>query len=59
MIYLFSGLKLVHAPKSIYRQLLYIPFFVLWKIWLYIRVMLGRDQQGWVRTARNEEQVTP
>lgn len=59
VIYLFSGLKLVHAPKSIYRQLLYIPFFVLWKIWLYVRVLLGRDQQGWVRTARNEEQVTP
>ena len=57
-IYLLSGLKLVKAPKNIYKQLLYIPFFMLWKIWLYARVLFGRDQEEWVRTARNEEQVT-
>ncbi len=58
MIYLLSGLKLAKAPKNIYKQLLYIPFFMLWKIWLYIRVLFGRDQEEWVRTARNEDQVT-
>ena len=58
IIYLLSGLKLVKAPRNIYKQLLYIPFFMLWKIWLYVRVLLGRDQEEWVRTARNEEQVT-
>ena len=57
VIYLLSGLKMVHAPKRIYRQLLYIPFFVLWKILLYARVLVGRDKHGWVRTSRNEEQL--
>ncbi len=59
IIYLLAGLKLAKAPKHIYRQLLYIPFFMLWKIWLYMRVLLKRDNQEWVRTARNEEQSTP
>jgi len=33
--------------------LLAAPALVVWKIWLYARVLLGRDRQGWVRTKRN------
>jgi 1,2-diacylglycerol 3-beta-glucosyltransferase len=54
IIYIFYGLHLVQAPKQIYKALLYAPAFVFWKIWLYIRILLGRDRQGWVRTARNK-----
>lgn len=54
IIYIFYGLRLVRAPRKIYQALLYAPAFVFWKIWLYIRILLGRDRQGWVRTARNE-----
>lgn len=54
LVYIFYGLYLVRASKQIYRALLYAPGFVLWKIWLYIRILLGRDKDGWVRTARNE-----
>ncbi|MCB9420711.1 MAG: glycosyltransferase family 2 protein [Ardenticatenaceae bacterium] len=54
IIYIFYGLHLVQAPRQIYKALLYAPGFVFWKIWLYIRILLGRDKDGWVRTARNQ-----
>ncbi len=51
-IYTLSGLALARAPRSVYRALLYAPAFVAWKCWLYVRVLLGLDRAGWVRTAR-------
>ncbi|MCP4424510.1 MAG: glycosyltransferase [Chloroflexi bacterium] len=54
IIYIFYGLYLVRAPKKVYKALLYAPAFMAWKIWLYVRIMLGRGQEEWVRTARNE-----
>lgn len=53
-VYLLVGLKLVEAPKSVYRHLVYAPVLVVWKIWQYGRVLAGKDRQGWVRTVRNE-----
>ncbi len=50
--YIFSGLWLARAPKKVYEALLHAPQFVVWKIWLYVRVLLKLDKQGWVRTAR-------
>jgi cellulose synthase/poly-beta-1,6-N-acetylglucosamine synthase-like glycosyltransferase len=56
IIYIFYGLRLVKASRQIYKALLYAPGFVFWKIWLYIKILLNRDQDdGWVRTARNKE----
>ncbi|MBE2220082.1 MAG: glycosyltransferase family 2 protein [Anaerolineae bacterium] len=54
-VYLLTGLYLVHAPKSVYLALLMVPLFVGWKIWHYLRVLLGLDSHGWVRTTRNNE----
>lgn len=54
IIYALASLKLAQAPPKIYQALVYAPAFVVWKIWLYFRVLLGLDKQGWVRTARNE-----
>jgi 1,2-diacylglycerol 3-beta-glucosyltransferase len=53
-IYTVAGLLLTGAPRQVYLSLLYAPAFVVWKIWLYVRVLLGMDRQGWVRTARNK-----
>ncbi len=55
VIYLFAGLILARAPKAVYVALLDAPRFVVWKIMLYVRVLLGFDQDGWVRTKRNTE----
>lgn len=53
VVYLLTGLALVRAPKKVWLALLYAPIFVVWKIWLYVRVALGLDKQGWIRTKRN------
>jgi cellulose synthase/poly-beta-1,6-N-acetylglucosamine synthase-like glycosyltransferase len=54
MIYIFAGLALARAPRTVYQALLFAPAFVAWKIWLYMRMLLGIKPGGWVRTARNE-----
>ena len=54
VIYTMAGLVLARAPRSVYQALLYAPLFIAWKIWLYVRVLLGLDRQGWMRTARND-----
>lgn len=54
IIYIFYGLYLVRAPRKVYQALLYVPVFIGWKIGVYVKVLLGRGTQGWVRTARNE-----
>jgi len=54
IVYIFYGLHLVRAPRKVYAALLYVPLFIVWKIKVYVQVVLGRGTQGWVRTARNE-----
>ncbi|MCA9935539.1 MAG: glycosyltransferase family 2 protein [Anaerolineales bacterium] len=54
IIYLLAGLRLANAPRAVYRALLGIPRFLLWKIRLYLGVLLGQKEEGWVRTGRNE-----
>jgi cellulose synthase/poly-beta-1,6-N-acetylglucosamine synthase-like glycosyltransferase len=55
LIYILAGLCMVHAPAKAYYALFYAPVLVVWKVWLYVRVLLSTDRQGWVRTARNTE----
>jgi len=55
IVYIFYGLYLVKAPRKVYEALLYAPVFIVWKIGVYIQVLLGRGDKGWVRTERNEK----
>jgi cellulose synthase/poly-beta-1,6-N-acetylglucosamine synthase-like glycosyltransferase len=54
VLYILAGLYLSGAPKKVYQALLYAPVFIIWKVWLYIRVLIGLDRKGWTRTARND-----
>jgi len=54
IIYILSGLGLSSAPRKVYQALLYAPVFIAWKVWLYVRVLIGLDRKGWTRTARND-----
>jgi 1,2-diacylglycerol 3-beta-glucosyltransferase len=54
IIYILSGLGLSSAPRKVYQALLYVPVFIAWKVWLYVRVLIGLDRKGWTRTARND-----
>ncbi|MEP7190026.1 MAG: glycosyltransferase family 2 protein [Roseiflexaceae bacterium] len=53
-VYILAGLWLSGAPKKVYQALLYAPIFIVWKVWLYLRVLIGLDRKGWTRTARND-----
>jgi cellulose synthase/poly-beta-1,6-N-acetylglucosamine synthase-like glycosyltransferase len=53
-VYIFTGLWLSGAPRKVYQALLYAPVFIVWKVWLYLRVLIGLDRKGWTRTARND-----
>lgn len=54
VVYIFVGLALARAPVEVYRSLLFAPAYVAWKIWLYVRLLLGLKPSSWVRTARND-----
>ena len=53
-VYIFTGLWLSGAPGKVYQALFYAPVFIVWKVWLYLRVLIGLDRKGWTRTARND-----
>ncbi len=53
IIYVFSGLRLAQAPRSVYKALLYSPVYLIWKCWQYINVLTTNKESNWVRTQRN------
>ncbi|MDW8403173.1 glycosyltransferase family 2 protein [Chloroflexus sp.] len=53
LVYILSGLILARAPWPVYRSLLFTPLFMVWKLWLYARLLLGIKPRDWIRTARN------
>jgi cellulose synthase/poly-beta-1,6-N-acetylglucosamine synthase-like glycosyltransferase len=58
-LYLFAGLRLVHAPRAVYRSLLCAPVLIVWKVVLWFQVLLRPTAATWVRTARNGEPDQP
>jgi cellulose synthase/poly-beta-1,6-N-acetylglucosamine synthase-like glycosyltransferase len=50
--YMLASLMMSRAPRQVYFSLLYTPAFLLWKCWLYVRVLLRMDRQEWIRTTR-------
>ncbi len=53
VIYTLVGLWLVGAPAKVFAALVYAPFYVLWKLVLWLPMALGRRRMAeWVRTAR-------
>ena len=52
--YVLAGPLVTRSSYRLYLTLLYAPAFLVWKLWLYVRVVVGLDRQGWVRTARNK-----
>jgi hypothetical protein len=50
--FVLVGLRLVGAPRRVYRALLLAPALILAKLALYVRLLLGRGPTAWVRTER-------
>ncbi|MDM8539811.1 glycosyltransferase family 2 protein [Desulfococcaceae bacterium HSG9] len=53
--YVISGLVLKKAPFYIWKCLLAAPFFMLWKIPIYLRIISSKDDKKWERTLRKGE----
>jgi 1,2-diacylglycerol 3-beta-glucosyltransferase len=54
-VYVLSGLRMVNSPPSVYRSLLGAPRLVVWKLRLWLRMIVAPGDVAWVRTARNAE----
>jgi cellulose synthase/poly-beta-1,6-N-acetylglucosamine synthase-like glycosyltransferase len=53
VVYLITGLRQVKAPPFIYRNLIYAPVLVVWKLKQYLEALFGKTKLGWIRTKRN------
>jgi hypothetical protein len=48
-----TALRITHAPVATYRALLHAPRMVVWKLGLWLRVLVDPRRAQWTRTARN------
>lgn len=56
VIYILAGLILAGAPAKVYLALLYAPFYIAWKLIMWLPMAVGRRRAlEWVRTARESE----
>lgn len=55
VFYVFSGLILKKASFYVWKCLFSAPFFILWKIPIYLKIMKKGDQNTWERTQRKSE----
>lgn len=54
--YIFSGLILKKAPFYVWKSLLSAPFFIIWKIPIYLNLIINRGtKMVWERTQRESE----
>ena len=52
MLHGFAGMRLARLSPRAYLALLYVPWYVLWKIGIYARAAVSRGTGPWVRTSR-------
>jgi colanic acid/amylovoran biosynthesis glycosyltransferase len=57
--YVMLGLRLVRAPRPVYRALLTAPRLIASKLVLYAKLIGGRGPRTWIRTTRPAEDETP
>lgn len=48
-----GGFRLARVPKAVYGAMLHAPRLVVWKVGLWLRMLGGRREVAWTRTARN------
>ncbi len=53
--HVLAGLRMVRAPRSVYKSLVYAPLMVAWKLPLLAQVAIFGRAVRWTRTARNDE----
>jgi cellulose synthase/poly-beta-1,6-N-acetylglucosamine synthase-like glycosyltransferase len=54
IFYVIGGLYLSKADKNAYKALWKVPKFIIWKLTLYLRLLLKGHTKIWIRTARED-----
>jgi exopolysaccharide biosynthesis WecB/TagA/CpsF family protein len=54
-VYVLVGLRAAGAPPEVWRALLGVPVFLLWKVSTYTRLLRGFDSARWDRSDRSME----
>ena len=53
MLYVGTGLYLLHPPRAVYMALLHAPGFMIWKLWVYFVLRRSKKHTNeWIRTSR-------
>jgi glycosyltransferase involved in cell wall biosynthesis len=59
-LYTLRGVALAAARyPHIYRALLFVPAFILWRLWLYVATLTRRGRVQWTRTVRTPATNSP
>lgn len=56
-LHLFVGLFAAGADKMLYKSLLYIPMYAVWKVILYAKANLTKRKKQWIHTRRETPRV--
>ncbi|HTK82625.1 MAG TPA: glycosyltransferase [Bacteroidota bacterium] len=57
VLHVFAGMIAVKADRSLYKALFYIPQYAVWKILLYLKLVIKGKPREWVRTTREHQSV--
>ncbi len=58
IIHVVVGFAAARALPDLVRLLRFVPIYALWKLRLYIRIIVGGDTSAWVRTVRESPSRT-
>lgn len=53
-LFVLGGLLVARVPARAYLALLFAPFYIVWKLWVYCLLLSRRQSQEWVRTPRSK-----
>ncbi|MEI6043207.1 MAG: glycosyltransferase family 2 protein [Chloroflexota bacterium] len=54
VLFVFGGLLVARAPFFAFIALLFAPFYIIWKMRIYAKMLFRRIPQEWVRTSRSK-----
>ncbi len=58
IIHLLIGFKAADVDRDLYKALVHVPKYAIWKLMLYLKAFSNGKQENWVRTAREQKVAT-
>lgn len=59
ILHVLVGLVSVNADTMLFRTLFLVPLYALWKVWLYVKILINGNSRQWIRTARVQFEQRP